>query len=371
MKTIVPLINLQRILKKEGKIRLGIRREGKRGDGSTYTRPDRLEEFRFTSSNREVLEELAVMYGGTVTPWEGEPGQFELVSKANEIFVTLRPGISEPRLSYEYWTAKDCQRRCNGEVCEMADGGRLVTSGCRCQDRNFLMSQLPEKKRKLTGDDLEAALEDVQCKKTTRIQLQLAGTTALGVWTLESHGYFAMTELAPTVTSALQVSGGMPILMILALEPRELDQGRRKFVVPVLRVAKNASARLQALGGVNLAEVIAAPVLAPSPAALGYQPPAGYNVDLSTGELVENDDAAIAIEAQIVEDPFVAAGDAETLTESEGLAYIKEHVKDEVKLQELQSLAAAGGKTLDEIGMKAKAKGWTGFPMIKSLAEAS
>jgi hypothetical protein len=348
MKPVTPIINLQRTLKREGKIRLGAKVTGTTRDGKEFTRPDKLTEFRLTSANRAVLEHVGRMYGGEVRPWVEEPGQFEILTASSEIFVTLLPGISAPRVNYEYWTGGGCQRRCDGQSCEFAHGDTIQDRACLCQDREWLQTQLSAKDRGKTGRELEEALAKVQCKMTTRVAVQLAGTSALGVWSVESHGYFAATEFAPTIDAVLQY--GRPAVVKLGLEPRESGAGNSKknYVVPVIRLAERALEELRARGGVMLGESLVAPSLSmpevPAIAALSD----GRQVDAEWGEVVE----------PLSSEPVVDGGDAESYLLSVGLEMAGE------KWDELLELCSGKGLDWREVILDSKAKGWKSWGMI-------
>jgi hypothetical protein len=92
----MPIIDLQRRMRQLGEIRIGhVVPTGKtRRDGKPGTRPAKLDKFRFTSPSREILAEVANLYGGEVQPWtpaNGGPSEFEVYSQANRLPVLIPP----------------------------------------------------------------------------------------------------------------------------------------------------------------------------------------------------------------------------------------------------------------------------------------
>ena len=55
----MPIRDIQRRHAELGRIRLGRKVAGTRRDGSTYFRPERLDRFRFTSPNQQLVESIA------------------------------------------------------------------------------------------------------------------------------------------------------------------------------------------------------------------------------------------------------------------------------------------------------------------------
>ena len=168
----MPIIDIQRQMVELGRIRTGDQVEYQDDSGQTKRRPRKLETFRLTSGRQDLITEAARLYGGTPQPW-GE--QWELVVTAASIPVMLPPGQALSQW-YEMWSGGGCQRRC--------DGARqvLVDEPCACP-----------------ADKAERGLlaaKGQACKPTTRVNLILPELPGLGLWRLESHGYYAAVELA-------------------------------------------------------------------------------------------------------------------------------------------------------------------------------
>jgi TRAP-type C4-dicarboxylate transport system substrate-binding protein len=68
----MPIIHLQRRMRQLGEIRIGrVVDTGRvsQKTGKAILRPEKLKAFRFTSPSREILTQVATLYGGEVQPW--------------------------------------------------------------------------------------------------------------------------------------------------------------------------------------------------------------------------------------------------------------------------------------------------------------
>lgn len=201
----MPILTIQRRQHEVGRIRLG----QKTAKGA----PQKLDRFRLTSSDRTLIEQAASLYGGSPQHWDGAPigDQWEVITDAQEMTVIVPPGPFVLTQFFETWSGGGCVRRCDGET-EM-----------------------------ISGDPCHCAQEDQQtCKPTTRLSVMLAELPGIGVWRLESHGFYAATELAGTV-DVLQAAAGHGQLLpaVLRLEQRQVKkpgEATRNFVVPVLEI---------------------------------------------------------------------------------------------------------------------------------------
>ena len=99
----VPVIELQRRLTLVGAIRAG----GEKGDRKPGPK---LEAWRITSPRRELVEQAAGLYGGTISPWRSPVGEeWQVFTEQAEIPVLVMPGYSL-RQSYELW--EGATKRC-------------------------------------------------------------------------------------------------------------------------------------------------------------------------------------------------------------------------------------------------------------------
>lgn len=191
------VFGIQRRMMRLGRVRLG--EKGTKGE------PRRRDTFRFTSASRELLESVALTYGGKVEVWNGAPedGMFEVNSDATQIDILIPPVLSSVDGSpsapysqfYELWSGGGCQRRC--------DGVTDAISGKSCLCRPAVEE---------SGEEMR------ECKITTRCDFMIPSVAGLGTWGLESHGWNA----------AIELPGTLDLLMLAAAEQR--------FIPAVLRI---------------------------------------------------------------------------------------------------------------------------------------
>lgn len=230
-----------------GRIRLGTT-ETAQGRSGTYNKPVKLETFRLTSRSRDLIEEAALLYGGQREPWQPQSGgaqQWQVFTERRSIAVIVPPDPCSQY--YEVWAGGKCQRRC--------DGVRELINDVPCP-----CGPDPSQRR---------------CKPTTRLSLMLAEMSGIGVWRLETHGYYAAAEL-PAVADLLSAAGGnvsarleMEERQAMVADPRDpTKEVATRFMVPVLHVQHTPSQLVQILGGSSGAPALGA---SSAPAAL---PPA-------------------------------------------------------------------------------------------------
>ncbi len=162
----MPIITTQRRMAEQGRIRLGHKISGTSKQGKAYTRPAKLERFRFTCPSERLITEIANTYGGDARPWDNDgKAEFEVLSDATAIpVIVVKGGFSQ---WHEFWTKGGCQHRCDGEK-------DAAGTFCDPDDPNHI-----------------AAIE----KPTTRLSVMLSEIESLGVWRMESKGWNAAAEL--------------------------------------------------------------------------------------------------------------------------------------------------------------------------------
>lgn len=260
----MPILDLQRQLRRLGKIRMGDQQPTSNGK----THPAKLEHWRLTSASSELLDAAASVYGGQVREWKGSPhegGQYELYTETDTLRVAVPPGDYAFSQWYEQWSAGGCQRRCDG-ITE-----QLTGAPCMCPAD-------PDERAK-------RASSGGACKMTTRLSVLLPDVPDIGTWMLESHGYYAAVELAGADDLIRTAGGGRIIPAQLRIEQRTAKRNgeTRRYAVPVLELTTVTAGML--LTG-------EAPVLAggrtelapPTPAALTEaparpQPPLPHELD--------------------------------------------------------------------------------------------
>lgn len=233
------ILTLQRRSRELGRIRIG---QVNHSNGKT--RPEKLDRFRFTSASEPLLAKVAALYGGTVAPWAPQGGgaeAFEVISESVRIPILVPP---QPVTQYfEMWSGGGCVRRCDGQT-ELLSGGQ-----CLCS--------------------VDPA--DRECKATTRLNVVLRDVEGIGVWRLETHGWYAATEL-PEVAEFLAQAGGY-VAAHLGLEERVVKRDRqtRRFMVPTIEVDVTPAQLLSgAVPVVQLGAGPVAPALTASPSVTTY-----------------------------------------------------------------------------------------------------
>ncbi|MDD5304669.1 MAG: hypothetical protein PHS14_16365 [Elusimicrobia bacterium] len=198
--TPVPLIELQRRLAEAGRIRMG----EKTAKAMKY-----LDTWRLTSPTKELIEQAAGLYGGTVKPWTAPTGeQWEVVTAATDLPVLIMPAYSLNR-QYELWEGPSkCSRRCDGETEFKSD------ASCICNAE---------------GND--------RCDLHTRLTVVLPELSTMLGWRLESKGMNAATELDTSLELIRGISRGAPFVpaRLRIVERKGQKDGKAtRYVVPVI-----------------------------------------------------------------------------------------------------------------------------------------
>jgi len=207
----MPIIDLQMRMRQLGEIRIGRVVDTGRISKKTnkpILRPEKLKAFRFTSPSREILGQVATLYGGEVQPWtpaNGGPSEFEVYSEATRLPVLIPPRDAVSQW-YELYAGSKCQRRCDGQTEHKSD------RPCMCNP------------------------EDRQCSITTRVNVMLRDVAALGQWLLISKGYYAAVELPPAAELLAQVGGYVQGWLGMEEKSVVRDEGPTRFMVPTLDV---------------------------------------------------------------------------------------------------------------------------------------
>src|SRR5215831_14352691 len=110
----MPIIDIQRRIREAGRVRTG----EQVGEGRSR-HPRKLERFRMTTHDRDLLERCAQAYGGEVREWVDAPGdgtQYELFTNTSTIAVYVPPAELSFSQWWELWNAGGCIRRCTGKT---------------------------------------------------------------------------------------------------------------------------------------------------------------------------------------------------------------------------------------------------------------
>jgi len=227
----MPIIDLQRRLTEAGRIRLG--------DKGPKGAPRKLETFRLTSSDRLLLDRVAALYGGQVSRWDAMPGQYEITTEATTLDVIVPPSSMAFSQWLEMWSGGGCVKRCDGIWNTVAD------APCSCD---------PEKR---------------DCKPHTRLSVILRDLPSIGVWRLDTQGFYAATELLGAV-ELIQTIGnaGTMLPARLRLETRTVKrpgEGTKRFVVPILDVAQTLPELMATTGNIPGMPALASGGMTPVP----------------------------------------------------------------------------------------------------------
>lgn len=220
----MPIITTQRRMAEQGRIRLGHKISGTSQSGRAYTRPAKLERFRFTSPSERLITEIAATYGGDARPWDNDgKAEFEVLSEATAIpVIVVKGGFSQ---WHEFWTKGGCQHRCDGEK-------DVAGNFCDPDDPNHV-----------------AAIE----KPTTRLSVMLSEIESLGVWRMESKGWNAAAELPSMAELAMHVGDLVPATLGLAERSSiiQTDKGPQtsRYVVPFLDLHVTKQRLVEIVGG--------------------------------------------------------------------------------------------------------------------------
>jgi hypothetical protein len=216
---IVPIADMHRRLPELGRIRTGEK---------TAKAMRALSTFRFTSSDKTALDQIAGHYGGTVKPWSDAKvaeGQYEVVTDAAEIQVALPPDPLGGTPVYELWSGGGCERRCNGVTCESwvkgPEGPEITDQPCLCDAAGTMV-----------------------CDPKTRLSVILPNVRGIGTWRLETKSWNAAVELPGMVDliQSLQAKGITRATLRLEHKRSVRAGDTRKFIVPVLGLDESVEA---------------------------------------------------------------------------------------------------------------------------------
>lgn len=221
----MPILDLQRQGQQLARIRIGQTVTYVK-NGETKTRPAKLEFFRFTTNSRTIADAVAALYGGEVKEWVGGTERWDVVTTTDELEVMIPPGQRFVRQDYELWSGAGCLRRCDGVTARLFGETGETESPCVCPADG--------------KDRAAAASKGDACKPTTRLNVILPDLPDLGVFRLDSHGFYAAVELGGKAELLEQARDAGTILPArLRLEARERKtpgQAPRQFMVPVLEI---------------------------------------------------------------------------------------------------------------------------------------
>lgn len=222
------ILTLQRQARELGRLRAGTFEKPTSGRG----RPSRSKTWILTTHQRAYLDTAAELWGGQVEPWTPQGSKdsaWRLITEASAIDAILPPGDPLSQ-SYEMWSRGGCQRRCDGET------EQLSGKPCLC--------------RKEFGDEFHLQPPDQACRPHTRLSVILPDLPDLGVWRLESKGFYAANEIPAAVDLIHHATGGkLAVPVRLRIEPRKRVAAGQTKNFPVLVVEIRGATAGQILAG--------------------------------------------------------------------------------------------------------------------------
>ena len=192
-----------------GRIRAGDTQTMKGGD----TRPNRLERWRLTSDNKPRLEYAVTLgWGEEVLEWPDAPEgrQWQLYCTVESLTVVV-PHMAALSQCDELWQGSECVYRCDGvTVLKSTIDGSEEGGPCQCD----------------TFAERPATV--------TRVNLYLPELPGIGVWRLDTRGFYAGSELQAVVAMLSDATAsGMPIKADLAISYRKRRSGGQTRIFPV------------------------------------------------------------------------------------------------------------------------------------------
>jgi hypothetical protein len=238
----MPIISLQRSLRRLGRIRMG---QQVQTQGGKF-RPAKLDTWRLTSPMRELLEAASDLYGGEVREWSNPASSdhYELITEADALDVIIPPGDMAFSQWFELWSGGGCQRRCDGVA------NILTGEACLCPPD-------PAQRQAL-------AVKGEACKPTTRLFVVLPRLPDVGMWHMESHGFFAATELAGSVEFLQRMGGLIPATLRIEQRRARREGELRQYAVPVIELHSITPAAVMSGAELAPAKTPAPALLAPS-----------------------------------------------------------------------------------------------------------
>jgi hypothetical protein len=264
------ILTLQRQVRELGRLRAGL---SVPSSTPGKLRPQSSPNWILTSPNRDYIDAAAAIWGGPVDLWQplgNGPKVWRVITERPRIPAILPPG--DPlNQAYEMWSAGGCQRRCDGEIEQRTQQPCL----CRAQfgdDIHLVPSLGPDKKPQ-------------RCQIHTRLSVFLPDLPDIGMWRVETHGYWPSVRITGYVEFIKgQVGTSVMVPIGLGIEPRtKVTDGKTSHYVEIVVSLWNpvtfgeiaASPQVLAIGGPADDRTIEAP---PERPAIGAAPSNGTGV---------------------------------------------------------------------------------------------
>ncbi len=237
----VSFLDMQRRAQRIGRVRIG--QQVKAANGGM--RPATLTTFRFTTGSQVTAEAVAELYGGEARPWEGQRGQWEVITGKSEIWVNIPPADEVVSGWYEKWGASGIQRRCDSRTEQISGGPCLCPHAENPGD--------PDEAREAAIQRDQLAKRGEACARHLRINVQIPDLPGVGVFMLDTGSYNAATEVIGKAEMLEEArKRGIFLKAMLRIEWRQRGADRKPYPVPVLEILDTVrdivSGRLEARG---------------------------------------------------------------------------------------------------------------------------
>lgn len=224
------ILTLQRQVRELGRLRAGLTVASDKPGGRD--RPSSSKTWIATSLNRTYIEAAAEVWGGRAEEWQplgNRPKEWRVITTRPVIDAILPPGDPLSQ-AYEMWTGGGCQRRCDGEREQRSD------SPCLCVAQfgtNF--HEVP-----VLGQDKKPQ----RCQINTRLSVFLPELPDIGIWRVETHGYWPSVHITGYVETIKALVGEqvmVPITMGIDPKTRVKDGKTSHYIEIVVALKERAS----------------------------------------------------------------------------------------------------------------------------------
>lgn len=228
------ILSLQRQARELGRLRSGYT-----DTSGPKPRPVKSTTWIVTSHSEDYVRAAAALWGGEPEKWQplgAGAAQWRVTTECSAIDAIMPPG--DPLSQHlELWSKGGCARRCDG-VTEL-----LSDTACLC--------------RAQFGDDFHTQPKERRCQATTRLSLILPAMPDIGVWRVETHGYYAANEIAATVDVIRGAVGDRAMVPVQArIEPRtRVSEGKTKQFPVIVLALRGVTAGQILSGSVSAAEL--------------------------------------------------------------------------------------------------------------------
>lgn len=211
------ILSLQRQARELGRLRTGYTDN----TPGRKARPVKSETWVVTSHAEHYVQAAADAWGGEVEKWQplgGGAAQWRVITRTASIDAILPPGDPLSQ-AYELWSGGGCARRCDGFTETLSD------RPCICRAEH--------------GDDFHLQPKGTVCSTTTRLNVFLPEMPDVGVFRVETHSYYAASEMAGAVDlirSAVGPDAVIPIRLRIEQRQRKAQGQTKRFPVIVVEL---------------------------------------------------------------------------------------------------------------------------------------